>query len=286
MEETKNNSKGLIVLVIFLIICILGLSSYIVYDKMLNKTTPTTDNTKSSTTKQLDNNNGYDKIAEKLESELITKDKSMGLYLDKKISINDTNNENFIIFNLKKYLEDKNIIYTNSDYRCGSSTGNDDYFSYDTIQEIEKEELNKYINKKYNTNNNYILNYQNKALYFNVASDMVHVTDNSYRIICEASSGEGKLFYNNLLSYEKKEHELILYDKAMICEDLIPSVSCKSNNKEYYSCSWDNNDCSDLEDKALKILNEKNDIQKYKHTFKIYNNNYYWVESEPIFDKD
>ena len=36
MEETKKNSKGLIVLVIILIICILGLSGYIVYDKMLN----------------------------------------------------------------------------------------------------------------------------------------------------------------------------------------------------------------------------------------------------------
>ena len=51
MEETKKNSKGLIVLVIILIICILGLGGYIVYDKMLNKQTKTTDNTKSSTTK-------------------------------------------------------------------------------------------------------------------------------------------------------------------------------------------------------------------------------------------
>ena len=57
MEETKKNSKGLIVLVIILIICILGLSGYIVYDKMLNKPTPTTDNTKSSTTKLIFNNN-------------------------------------------------------------------------------------------------------------------------------------------------------------------------------------------------------------------------------------
>lgn len=50
MEETKNNSKGLIVLVIILIICVLGLGAYIVYDKLSTKSTPTTDNTKSSTT--------------------------------------------------------------------------------------------------------------------------------------------------------------------------------------------------------------------------------------------
>lgn len=61
MEETKKNSKGLIVLVIILIICILGLSGYIVYDKMLNKQTPTTDKTKSSTTKPINKESEYDK---------------------------------------------------------------------------------------------------------------------------------------------------------------------------------------------------------------------------------
>lgn len=60
--ENKKNSKGLIVLVIILIICILGLGGYIVYDKLSTKPTQTTDNTKSSTTKPLDNDNDYDKI--------------------------------------------------------------------------------------------------------------------------------------------------------------------------------------------------------------------------------
>lgn len=61
MEENNKNSKGLIVLVIILIICILGLGGYIVYDKMLNKETKTTDNTKSSTTKPINNESEYDK---------------------------------------------------------------------------------------------------------------------------------------------------------------------------------------------------------------------------------
>lgn len=60
--ENNKNSKGLIVLVIILIICILGLGGYIVYDKILNKPTPTTDNTKSSTTKPINNESEYDKI--------------------------------------------------------------------------------------------------------------------------------------------------------------------------------------------------------------------------------
>lgn len=58
--KNNKNSKGLIVLVIILIICILGLGGYIVYDKMLNKPTPTTDNTKSSTTNSTKKNqNNY-----------------------------------------------------------------------------------------------------------------------------------------------------------------------------------------------------------------------------------
>lgn len=60
--ENNKNSKGLIVLVIILIICILGLGGYIVYDKILNKTTQATDNTKSSTTKPINNESEYDKI--------------------------------------------------------------------------------------------------------------------------------------------------------------------------------------------------------------------------------
>lgn len=60
--ENNKNSKGLIILIIILIICILGLGGYIVYDKILNKPTPTTDNTKSSTTKPINNESEYDKI--------------------------------------------------------------------------------------------------------------------------------------------------------------------------------------------------------------------------------
>lgn len=49
--ETNKKSKGLIVLAIVLIICVLGLGGYIVYDKLSTKPTQTTDNTKSSTIK-------------------------------------------------------------------------------------------------------------------------------------------------------------------------------------------------------------------------------------------
>lgn len=53
--ENKKNSKGLIVLVIILIICVLGLAGYIVYDKVLNKQTINTNNNTSSTSKKIEN---------------------------------------------------------------------------------------------------------------------------------------------------------------------------------------------------------------------------------------
>ncbi len=61
MEENNKNSKELIILIIILIVCILGLGGYIVYDKMLNKTTQITDNIKSSTKKPINNESEYDK---------------------------------------------------------------------------------------------------------------------------------------------------------------------------------------------------------------------------------
>ena len=50
--ENKKNSKGLIVLVIILVLCVLGLAGYIVYDKMLSKNKKTINANKSSTITQ------------------------------------------------------------------------------------------------------------------------------------------------------------------------------------------------------------------------------------------
>ena len=60
MEETKKSSKGLILLIIVLIVSVLGLGGYIVYDKVLNKnkqTTSTNNNNTSSTNKKEENTN-------------------------------------------------------------------------------------------------------------------------------------------------------------------------------------------------------------------------------------
>lgn len=280
MKENKKSSKGLTILIIILIIYVIGLGGYIVYDKVLNKNKQTANNSNiPSTTKKIEN---YDENIKKLENELITNDKSMGLYFDKKVSIEDSSNADFIIYNLKKYLLENNINYTNSDYKCGSPTGDDNYYSYDTLQEVKKDDLNEFIKNKYNSKKNYILNSQNELFDFNSASDMVLVTNDNYRIICEARSGSIKTFYNSLTNYEKKQNEIIIYDKVILCETNGGAISCKSNNNEKFSCSYDNDDCTNLDQKILKLFEEDNEIQRYKHIFKIFNGNYYWYSSEPI----
>lgn len=91
MEETKKSSKGIIVLVIILIVCILVIGGYIVYDKMLNKQTQTTDNTKSSTTKSINND-----------------DKNYDIEL-KNLKFPNRNDDNVLVYGLVDEFIDSNI---------------------------------------------------------------------------------------------------------------------------------------------------------------------------------
>ena len=89
--ENNKNSKGLIVLVIVLIICVLGLGGYIVYDKLHTKPTQTTDNTKSSTTQLISNNDikavstiTSRECAEEMLNAIVNKDNELYFVLDNK----------------------------------------------------------------------------------------------------------------------------------------------------------------------------------------------------------
>lgn len=108
MEETKKSSKGLIILIIGLIVCVISLGGYIVYDKVLskNKKTISANNTSNTTQKisDTDKNNknklmkyGYKEIDINNNEKLIPK-------IEKDIIKLETNIEN-----LKKY-------YINEEY--------------------------------------------------------------------------------------------------------------------------------------------------------------------------
>ena len=146
MEETKKNSKGLIVLVIILIICILGLGGYIVYDKLSTKPTPTTNNTKSSTTKLLDNNN-INEILTITNRECTEKDML-------NIVINN-NKELYLVLDNKQikmeYIKVKQIEFVRSPFACDENSlliltqSGDLYYAnnlYYDIKEVSEKEIN------------------------------------------------------------------------------------------------------------------------------------------------
>lgn len=134
--ENNKNSKGLIVLVIILIICILGLGGYIVYDKILNKPTPTTDNTKSSTTKPINN-----------ESETYIIDKNTKKVLTLEEIISSYKNYTDMIDILKKYINDNyDKLYSNDLYEKNK-----------IIYEVEDSLKNNNYSLYYNNNDELII---------------------------------------------------------------------------------------------------------------------------------
>ena len=146
MEETKKNSKGIIVLVIILIICILGLGGYIVYDKLSTKPTPTTNNTKSSTTKLLDNNN-INEILTITNRECTEKDML-------NVVINN-NKELFLVLDNKQIkmenIKVKQIEFVRSPFACDENSlliltqSGDLYYAnnlYYDIKEVSEKEIN------------------------------------------------------------------------------------------------------------------------------------------------
>lgn len=65
MEETKKSSKGLIILIIILIICVLGLGGYIVYDKVFDNNKQLSNinsSSQSSTTEKTQNLDDFNEI--------------------------------------------------------------------------------------------------------------------------------------------------------------------------------------------------------------------------------
>ena len=146
MEETKKNSKGIIVLVIILIICILGLGGYIVYDKLSTKPTPTTNNTKSSTTKLLDNNN-INEILTITNRECTEKDML-------NVVINN-NKELYLVLDNKQIkmenIKVKQIEFVRSPFACDENSlliltqSGDLYYAnnlYYDIKEVSEKEIN------------------------------------------------------------------------------------------------------------------------------------------------
>ena len=280
VKKMKKESKGLMVLVVVLIVLLIVFTGSVTWYKVSknNKNNLFNGDKISTTTTTKRVITVSDETIKDLEKELILKDKSLGLYSDKKLSIENVNDEDFIIFNIKNYLLDNNISYSSDDYKCGSNSN--DLYSYATLGEIKKDVINNYIKNKYKTNKNYIIEENDNLYDLNEATYKVHAAKDSYRIVCEAESGGSTSYYNNLIEYETNENEIILYDRAIKCVDDVASTSCYSGNDSVYYCHEDSDNCSNKNEVVAAALKQEN-TKSYKHVFKKINNKYVWVSSEP-----
>ena len=102
--EVKKEGKGKNIVIVLLILIIIGLISFIVYDKFIKNET-NKDTTPCEKTVKTDNeikDITSSEVAKTLEKNLISKDNYNTLYLSKNLSIIDVNNINLIKFNIKK----------------------------------------------------------------------------------------------------------------------------------------------------------------------------------------
>lgn len=293
--KTKN-SKGIVGLVIVLIIMVLFLTSYIVYDKVTldNKNDNKKEVEKTDKVKDITDT----ELAKKLHDTLITDDKFQGLYFDKKVSISDTTDIDLIKFNLKKYKEDNKLALSEPNYNQNATSA--------TVLTVKKTDFNKYMQDKYNVNYEYNLNnmsIEDKTTTSDLESCVTLIVDNeSYKYEYVNASCSSNYFKNKLIKAEEKDNYIYLYDKTVSCGAEGNYVACSSiSNSDTYKdtiveCGLDASgnpkECpvertENYDEKFVEkvadytITNKFDKLPTHKHTFKkAEDDNYYWVSSE------
>lgn len=289
--KTKN-SKGIIILVILLLLAVIGLSGYIVYDKVLSKDSDKKEVTKTEEKEEVKDITDTELVKE-LHSTLITKDNYNGLYFSNKVSISDTNNKKLITFNLKKYKEDNNLEYSkNVKY-----SENNSELGFLNLS-VKKTDFNKYMQNKYNVNYEYNLadiNSNNVTESSGLGGCVsLFVDSENYKFVSIGATCGSSYIKNKLIKAEQDNEYIYIYDKAVSCIGDI-GVTCNllsddwsvenaiidctpDETGEFKTCPAENNE-EKLAEYAINNLSDK--LHTFKHTFKkASDGNYYWVSSE------
>jgi len=247
--------------------------------------------------KDNDKTNNEDKIdiniVKELHNSLLTESHTHGLYPLNKVTINDANDKDLIIFNIKNYLIENNINYLKNNIENNPE-------DYVMLYEINKTNFNDYMHKKYNTKTNYDLpiaadndegyNFENTIELFS--------KDNQWTLMNIPKSGGNNYIEHKLLNYKAEGNELYIFDKMIACSESAGSSICSSiiadsNEGLVIDCSSDSegnlsascplkNDytLAGLASYGLNQLSGK--LNTYKHTFKKNNEGYYWYSTEVV----
>ncbi len=284
MESKKNNTFSKVV-IFLLIMIIIGMGYYILYEKVLiNLEKPQ---------KKFTNKDGVSaELIQKLHSELISSDNSIGLYFKDKIDAEKEDDFRFISFNVKNYILDNSIKI--STYSCGTNV------NVETTYEISKDDIRKYINEKYNNNVNYNLPVNKKVEEENKFYNNYNLLslENDYGIICTSADKKSQYVLSEITAVEEKDEFVYISDTSVICYDSDGLTYCvKQMDDTYDEAIFDcsnygdnsiNKNCPKNSDNVTKemaeysLSNLSKKLNIYKHTFKKHNNEYYYVSSEVI----
>lgn len=280
--KTKNN-KGLILLVIILIISVIGLAGYIVYDKVISKESDNKEEVTKVEEKEEIKDITNTELAKGLHSTLITKDKASGLYFENKVTSLEVSNADLIVFNIKNYLTDNNINLGESEQiKCAGD-------GFETIDEcgshkINKSDITTYMQNKYNNNIKYELSKDLNKFYELYGTYVVVSNDETYEIMADSSASGFFFIKSKLVKAEQDDEYVYIYDKAVFCTAGAGSFYFYNMMHDGLYSSTEEDSLLSIEEKAEDILNNLSDkLDTFKHTFKKDSDGiYYWVSSEML----
>lgn len=302
-NESKKMSKREkieIVIIVILLAVILGLvgMKFINKDEFIKTNKKVTKEKTKEELKDITN----DEIVLTLEKNLISNDGEKGLYFNKKITSNEYNNIDLIMFNIKKYSEENNLEKDQKEF--------DSVFN--SVYKINKNALKTYIQKKYNTNYDYGFNHSINEMTSTASTDLTinnvgltTITNDDNYYIGVVGKDYGIDYIKTKLVKAVKDtnsNTIYIYNKAVFCLSEAGSSECQKSISDTYNtdvvldCNVDEN--GNLSESCPSVIdinaegfinrmadytleNLSDELYTFKHTFKKYDDgNYYWVSSE------
>lgn len=300
MEE-KKKSKGLIWLIIILIVLVLGLIGFILYDKTfvkdINKNnSTTTDNVETTTSIKKLSNEEIEKylsyVPFEYDSQVIyctwkndedcsNENKYFDAYSKGKVSIKDINDELLLRMAIYKTKDVSLTDSFESDFSIcgqGETCELDEYYKGESVKEKIYEMYNKNVDLKE----------------FSVGGGYAYYK-NGYYAIGYGAGNYPPTKLNKIINYEISNNDLVIVEQAIFIYDMTSKTDgidiTKATNYDeedilktfsYDSCA-ENNTCDTISQKYAK--DNLNNSNKFKHTFKLNTNGtYYWYSTELIND--
>lgn len=287
----KKSNKGLIILVIFLTIALLGSIGYICYDKgvfdsLLGKDKPVVAEPKQE-----------EKLSEeevmKLHDSLIIGDTEATLYFDKNVSV-DSMTDELVEYLITKYGDENRWEVKLHEYMSADNNSLDASDSgFDKVAIVSKSTIESML--KDFTNITKTLDIKNGSSYSYRAWSVKYVlNEDAFNLSAATGGAEYGGLKSKMLKYEENGDNLYIYDKVVTCH-VSQTFGCYNGNKNGYFITVQQdakikNDTDNYSNYNVVnydyIFDKYGDkLSTYKTTFKkASDGKYYWYSSEIVHE--